>query len=98
MTKSIFICLFLTSCTYRYGTRSFVVDNRTTELTAPTAEPYPMEIPADPPAVVTKQVTPCKIEKTEKLVVTNHLDSKNNTIVTTAVSTRTEDKESSCKE
>lgn len=97
MTKSIFVCIFLAGCTYRYGTRSFVIDNRTVEPVAPSAEPYPMEIPNDPPVVVNNQVVPCKTEKTEKLVVTNQLDSKNNTIVTTAVSTRTEDKESPCK-
>ncbi len=96
MTKSIFICVFLAGCTYRYGTRSFVIDNRTVEP-ASTSEPYPMHIPDDPPVVINKQVHPCKSEKTEKLVVTNELDSKNNTIVTTAVSTRSEDTESPCK-
>ncbi len=95
MTKSIFICVFLAGCTYRYGTSSFVVDNRTTEPVAPTAEPYPMQVPTE--TTTTKQVVPCKNETTEKLVVTNQLDSKNNTIVTTAVSTRTEDQENPCK-
>lgn len=97
MTKSIFICVLLAGCTYRYGTSSFVIDNRQTEQVA-TAEPYPMEIPNDPPVVINNKVMPCKNEKTEKLVVTNQLDSKNNTIVTTAVSTRTEEQENPCKQ
>lgn len=95
MTKSIFICVFSAGCTYRYGTSSFVFDARKVEP-APISEPYHMHIP-DPLVIVNKRVQPCKSEKTEKLVVTNELDSNNNAIVTTAVSTRTEDKESPCK-
>lgn len=74
-------CIMLTGCSYRYGTGYFANDP---PPPVPVAYPVPATEPATP-VVVNKE--PCVEEgvKTTTLEVTNQLDSKNQTIKTTAV-------------
>lgn len=82
-TKTIHLtfCILLAGCTYRYGTRSFVVDGRK----EPEPDHYPMTLPSAEPVATSK--APCTEEgvKTTKLEVTNKIDSVNQTLTTTAV-------------
>ena len=75
-------CIILTGCAYRYGTGYFT--NDPVPPAVPVAYPVPTAEPATP-VVVNKE--PCVEEgvKTTTLEVTNQLDSKNQTIKTTAV-------------
>lgn len=82
-TISLTLCCLLSGCAYRYGTGYFMNDLPPTS--APTAY---ASAPATPPPVETATPKePCVEEgvKTTTLEVTNQLDSKNQTIKTTAV-------------
>lgn len=74
--------VLVTGCAYRYGTGYFMND-------VPVHRPptVPTETPDPPPApVASSEPTEEDCEQVlEKLEVTNKLDSKNNTITTTAV-------------
>ena len=84
MKYQLIIPLLLTGCAYRYGTGYFISNDKK----PPEPEDYPMTIPAPSasPSAVVEEI-PCNEEgvKTTTLEVTNQLDSKNNTIKTTAV-------------
>lgn len=74
------VSLCLSGCSYRYGTGYFTND----------------PITPHPPVVVSSDPIPCKEETLEKLEVTNKLDSTNNTITTTAVTSHTHDRSNPC--
>ena len=71
MTKMIVALFFLSGCTYRYDTASFVTDSRP-------------ETPVQ--AQVHSEPIPCP-EAKSTIEVKNTLDNKTNTITTTATST-----------
>lgn len=75
------LCIMLAGCSYRYGTGYFVNDP---PPSVPVAYPVPT-VESTTPIAVNKE--PCVEEgvKTTTLEVTNQLDSKNQTIKTTAV-------------
>ncbi|NBZ95432.1 MAG: hypothetical protein EBR40_03245 [Proteobacteria bacterium] len=73
--------VLVTGCAYRYGTGYFMND---VPVHAPPAT-VPVA-PPDPPPVASAEPAEEDCEQMlEKLEVTNKLDSKNNTITTTAV-------------
>lgn len=83
ITPAILLCFTLTGCAYRYGTGYFM--NDLPPANAPTA--YPTSEPKPAPIASSTPKEPCVEEgvKTTTLEVTNQLDSKNQTIKTTAV-------------
>ena len=88
----IFIMCSLTGCAYRYGTGYFMND-------VPVHRPPPPQEEAPEPTaqpVASADPIPCSEETIEKLEVTNKLDSKNNTITTTAVTSHTHDRSTPC--
>lgn len=81
---TILMTLLLTGCAYRYGTGYFIAGDKK----PPEPEDYPMTIPSSAPVIASAEPKiPCDEEgvKTTTLEVTNQLDSKNQTIKTTAV-------------
>lgn len=76
--------LLTTGCVYRYGTRTFEVDNRK----EPEPDHYPMTLPSAEPVASAVPVEEDCEQVIEQLEVTNKLDNKNNTITTTAVTKR----------
>ena len=91
------IPFLLTGCAYRYGAGYFIGP----EKKQPEPEDYPMTIAsATPQPTASAEVKPpCDTEgvKTTTLEVTNQLDSKNQTIKTTAV-TETHETRNPCFE
>ena len=81
--KSIIACILLTGCTYRYDTGSFTNDPPPANMPAayPPQLHEPAPVPTAPPT--------CSPETEEQLEVTNKLDSKTQTIQTTATTHRT---------
>ena len=75
-------CIILSGCAYRYGTGYFMND-----VPVHRPPPVPTETPdPPPPPVASAEPTEDDCEQVlEQLEVTNKLDSKNNTITTTAV-------------
>jgi len=82
-TATPFIFVLLTGCAYRYGAGYFIGP----EKKQPEPEDYPMALPTAVPVASSAPKEPCVEEgvKTTTLEVTNQLDSKNQTIKTTAV-------------
>lgn len=78
-------CCLLSGCAYRYGTGYFM--NDLPPANAPAAYATPSAAPTPEPTAVAVTKEPCVEEgvKTTTLEVTNQLDSKNQTIKTTAV-------------
>lgn len=74
MLIAVFVCL--PACSYRYGIGYFT--NDIPPATMPVAYPQTPAPPADA----------CSGDEEEKLIVTNKLDSKSQTIETTAISRR----------
>lgn len=85
MKLAIALCILLPGCSYRYGTGYFTNDLPPTN--APAAYPTTTAEPQPEPVAVVPAKKPCEEEgvKTTTLEVTNQLDSKNQTIKTTAV-------------
>jgi hypothetical protein len=105
--KKFIIVMLLSGCSYRYGTNSFVVGNdppeaRPTYVQTNPVETFPVESPVavtpPTPTVTAKPVDPpmCRSEL-DRMVIINKLNSKDNTIETTAESTRTEHKSVPCE-
>lgn len=92
------IPFLLTGCAYRYGTGYFLGGETPKQ---PEPEHYPMTIPSSTPQPTASAgpKIPCDTEgvKTTTLEVTNQLDSKNQTIKTTAV-TETHETRNPCFE
>lgn len=77
-----FMLCLLSGCAYRYGAGYFIGGDK-----HPEPEDYPMTLPTAVPVASSPPKEPCVEEgvKTTTLEVTNQLDSKNQTIKTTAV-------------
>jgi hypothetical protein len=81
LLKVFLFATILSGCSYRYGAGYFSLN-----------DPPPSEMPAAYPTTNAPQpvvAAPCENESEEKLVVTNKLDSQNQTIETTAITKRT---------
>jgi hypothetical protein len=100
--KKFIILMFISGCSYRYGTNSFVVGNDPPEARPTYIQTNPVEtVPVESPVVVAATAKPvdptlCRSE-VDKMVIINKLNSKDNTIETTAESTRTERKTVPCE-
>ena len=87
--------MLVSGCSYRYGTNSFVIGDGPPEAKPTYVETTPtVESPVT--VVTTVKPEPCKTES-NKMVIVNKLNSKDNTIETTAESTRTEHKTIPCE-
>lgn len=82
MKVCVLLPLLLGGCAYRYGTGYFMNDLPPAKAPAAYTESEP--VAAHQPEVVPSE-KPCEDDKVTTLEITNQLDSKNQTIKTTAV-------------